>query len=151
MDSKSLSRSIVMLGMGLCLAFALIAIVPPSLAHASTVDSSYKFSMSYKGTSATPGRAKANDSSTYVNISSITNPCRMYVDGAKSKSGSWTNCTVRGYANAKKTGNWRIMNYVNEWGYSYARLTAWANSGSTSVRGYWSPDCAGSYSAINAS
>ena len=39
---------------------------------------------------------------------------------------------------------------ANEWGYGYARLTAWANNGATSVAGVWSSDCAGSYPSINA-
>lgn len=116
----------------------------------STADSAYDFNMSGNGTNGTSGRLKSNDSSSYVKISRITNSCRMYIDGAKSKTGAWRNCTVNGYANATRVGNWRIMNYVNEWGYSYARLTAWANNGSASVSGVWSSDCAGSYPSINA-
>ena len=78
---------------------------------------------------------KDNDSSSYVKISSITRSCRMYIDGGHSRTGSWRNCTVNDHANATRVGNWRIMNYVNEWGYGYARLTAWANNGATSVAG----------------
>ncbi len=116
----------------------------------STADYAYNFDMSGNGTNGTSGRTKDNDSSSYVKISSITNSCRMYIDGAKSSNGPWRNCTVHDYANATRVGNWRIMNYVNEWGYSYARLTAWANNGSAKVSGVWSSDCAGSYPAINA-
>lgn len=116
----------------------------------SASDSAYSFSMSGNGTNGTSGRSKDNDSSSYVKISSITNSCRMYIDGAHGKYGSWNNCTVNGYANATRAGNWRIMNYVNEWGYSYARLTAWANNGATSLYGVWSPDSVGTYPSINA-
>lgn len=116
----------------------------------STADSAYDFRMSGNGTNGTSGRLKDNDSSSYVKISSITRSCRMYIDGGHSRTGSWRNCTVNDHANATRVGNWRIMNYVNEWGYGYARLTAWANNGATSVAGVWSSDCAGSYPSINA-
>ncbi len=116
----------------------------------SSADSAYSFSMSGNGTNGTSGRVKDNDSSSYVRIDSITKSCRMYIDGADGKYGPWSNCTVNGYANATRVGKWRIMNYVNEWGYDYARLTAWANNGATSLYGVWSPDSVGSYPSINA-
>ncbi len=116
----------------------------------SAADSAYDFKMSGNGTNGTSGRSKDNDSSSYVYIASITKSCRLYIDGAKGKYGSWANCTVNDHANATRPGRWRIMNYVNERGFGYARLTAWANNGATSLHGVWSPDSVGTYPSINA-
>lgn len=116
----------------------------------SSTDYAFDFAMSGNGTNGTTGRSKDNATSSYVWIKSINNSCRMYIDGGRTSSGSWYNCTVNGYANATRAGKWRIMNYVNEWGYSYARLTAWANNGYTSLYGVWSADSVGTYPAINA-
>lgn len=113
-------------------------------------DSAFNFSMSGNGTNGTSGRSKDNATSSYVWIQYISNSCRMYIDGGKSSVGPWYNTTVNGYANATRAGKWRIMNYVNERGYSYARLTAWANNGYTSLYGVWSADSVGTYPAINA-
>lgn len=121
-------------------------------AYAKTTDNTgFTFSMGADKTAATSGRDKNDSSSVFMKISSITNPCRMYVDGKKSKTkGTWTNCTVNGYAKAKSTGKWRIKNTVHESGYGFARLTGWANKGASVVKGAWSPDSLGSYTAINA-
>lgn len=117
---------------------------------ANASDSTFNFDMAGNGTNGTKGRAKNDDSSSYVKIESITRSCRLYIDGAKTRTGTWHNCTVNGWANATKAGKWRIMNYVNERGYKYARLTGWANKGKTKLSGVWSPDSAGKYTAINA-
>ena len=116
----------------------------------SAADSAFDFTMAGNGTNGTSGRMKDNDTSSYVKISYIKNKCRLYIDGANTKNGPWHNCTVGGYANATRIGQWRIMNYVNENGYDYARLTAWANSGATRLYGVWSPDSVGTYPSINA-
>lgn len=116
----------------------------------SATDSVFHFTMSGNGTNGTSGRTKDNATSSYVGIDYISKACRMYIDGAHGKYGPWSNCTVGGYANATRVGNWRIMNYVNEWGYSHARLTAWANNGATTVYGVWSSDSVGTYPSINA-
>ncbi len=41
-----------------------------------------------------------------------------------------------------------MRNYVNENGFSHARLTSWGETGAASVKGAWSPDCAGSYTEM---
>lgn len=151
--TSTLTKTLLAFTVLCALVFGALIATPPEQAHASTKDSDYSFTMSYEGTAATAGRAKANNSSTYVKVRSFTKPCRMYVDGAKrSSGGNWTNCTVRGYAYINRTGPGRIMNNVNEWGYLYARLTAWANTSKTTVTGAWSPDCStNSYRVLNAS
>lgn len=136
----------------LTLALGGIFVFNAGQAYAKTTDNtSFTFSMGADKTAATSGRDKNNNSSVYVKISSISNSCRLYVDGKKSASkGTWTNCTVNGYAKAKSTGKWRIKNTVHESGYGFARLTGWANSSAAVVKGAWSPDSLGSYTAINA-
>ncbi len=142
-------------GLALCLimVFGLTCLASSNEAYAKTADDTeYSFTIPNNGTAATSGRDKNDSSSCYVKINSITTKCRMYIDGRKTtKSGTWTNCTVNGYALAKKAGKWRIKNTVHESGYGAARLTAWAKYGATTVKGVWSPDSIGNYTAINAS
>ncbi len=150
---STISRHLATLALATIMVFGLGALATTSEAYAKTTDnSSFSFSMPQNGTSATSGRDKNDSSSCYVKISSISNPCRLYIDGRKTvKKGTWTNCTVGGYAKAKKAGKWRIKNTVHESGYGAARLTSWANSYSSTIKGAWSPDSVGSYTAINAS
>lgn len=150
---STISRYLVVLGFALIMSFGLSALPTTNEAYAKTTDNTtFSFTMPKDGTAATSGRDKNDSSSCYVKISSITNPCRLYIDGRKTvKKGTWTNCTVGGYAKAKKTGKWRIKNTVHESGYGAARLTSWANAYSSTVKGAWSPDSVGSYTAINAS
>lgn len=122
---------------------------PITILRSNTSNSSFSFPMPANGTHGTGGRAKQDASPTYVRIDSITRPCRMYVDGASSSSGVWYNCTNGGYARAYRTGHFQIHQTVYESGYRWARLTAWANEGASTVKGAWSPDCAGSYPDMN--
>ena len=123
------------------------------VAPTSTADSAFDFNMSSDATNGTSGRSKANHTSAYVHIQGKTNNCRLYIDGGSSSTGAWINKTVNGYANATRTGKFRIMNYVKEHNYNYARLTSWANSGKCHIWGVWSPDsssAAQAYPTINA-
>lgn len=138
---------------GLCLAVLMGSAVPALAAdidtYANTGDTYYKFTMADQGTWATDGRSKEDTSSTYIQVATITMPsCRVYVD-AKTWSG-WKNETVKGYATARKTGQWCIRQDVYEnHGRVDARLSAWANNGAGTLAGYWSPDSWGTYTAIN--
>ncbi len=123
---------------------------------ANTSDEPYAFRMGANGTYATPGRAKQDASSTYVKVTTISQACRLYVDGGTSSNGPWYNQTCYastgksgGYANATRVGQWRIRQNVYENGFRWARLSAWANNGTTYIAGEWSPDSYGSYTAIN--
>ncbi len=150
---STISRHLATLAIAIIMVFGLGALATTSEAHAKTTDNTtFSFTMPKDGTAATSGRDKNDSSSCFVQIKSITKNCRMYIDGRKTlKKGTWTNCTVGGYATAKKVGKWRIKNTVHESGYGAARLTAWANVGASTVKGVWSPDSIGSYTAINAS
>lgn len=113
-------------------------------ARINNTDTRFKFLLNSTGaTSGTTGRKKDTDSSVYIKIESWGGRSpRLYVDG--SNGGSWYNCT-QGTYHANKTGEYEIYNYVNEHGYSYARLTSWAESAPGNAYGLWSPDCVGSF------
>lgn len=61
------------------------------------------------------------------------------------------NKTVNGYAIIPSGTQRRIRNTIKEDGYSYCKLgiTSAKSSVSGRVKGKWSPDCAGSYTAAN--
>lgn len=109
---------------------------------ANTVDSKYSFKMQTStSTSGTKWRPKDNATSVYVRIKSHTGAARMFVDGAYDSNGyKRADCTT-GTHRAKKDGQWRIPSDVNERGFTYARLTAWGETGAATVIGEWSPDC----------
>ncbi|MBS5866029.1 MAG: hypothetical protein KIC37_06720 [Coriobacteriaceae bacterium] len=126
------------------------------LLRRTTKDKGYTFELSaFNRGQSTPGREKDDTSPTYVNIAYLNNSnyngtARMYVDGAKSKTGSWKNMTVGGYAPILKKGQWCIHNNVKESGYDYARLRGWFVRGSkVTVSGVWSPDSMYSYPSMN--
>lgn len=130
-----------------------MAISSPTLAHAAevvplanTTDRNYYFDLSPKGdTGATKWYRKDNTSSVYVYIQTHKGIHRMYVDGAKNDAGSgWKDCTATTYR-ARKNGQWRMRNNVRERGFSFARLSAWAESASGHVQGKWSPDSSKSW------
>lgn len=105
-------------------------------------DKSFEFKMPKRGsTSGTGYRKKDDDSSVYVNISECRGRPRMFVDGAVNTSGGQKrNCTATVYRASVK-GPHRMRNFVNEWGFSYARLTSWNDeSVQAYVKGVWSPD-----------
>ena len=108
---------------------------------ANTADRSYNFQLYPKGEKGgTQFYRKDNSSSVYVHIKSRSGVHRMYVDGAKNENGlGWKDFTATTYR-SRKVGQGRMRNYVNERGFSHARLTSWANQSSGFVKGVWSPD-----------
>lgn len=113
---------------------------------ANTTDRGFYFDLEPQGdTGATGWYRKDDNSRVYVNITSREGTHRMYVDGAKNSSGSgWKDCTATTYR-ARKVGKWSMRNTVRSNGFSYARLSAWAEKTKGHVEGVWSPDSSGSY------
>ena len=75
-------------------------------------------------------------------------PLRLYVDGAYDNKGTGNmNCT-QGVYRSNHEHEWEIYNLVRENKRSYARLTAWAESGYGTVYGRWSPDCLGYFNKL---
>lgn len=107
-------------------------------------DDYFHFYMASAGnTSGTGFRRKDDDTSVYVRVKYSRGEPRIYVDGAKnSNGGSRRDCTAAAYrvAGIGSIKQRRMRNYVNEWGYSHARITTWADRGTSEVEGYWSPD-----------
>ena len=118
----------------------------------SSVDSSFSFYFGSAGaTQATAWRNKDRPSSTYIRVDARSgNSPRLYVDGAWNSNGDGSyNCTNHGFVRAPGPGQYEIHNGVYELGYRWARLTGWADNGSGTLRGAWSPDCAGNYTDLN--
>lgn len=146
--------------LALCIGLVTSAVVPAMAAEIepySTTDYVLKLYLKTKGdTYGTGWAAKDTTSSTYVFAQSFTGkPCRLYVDGRKKVGSTWKseNCTsgrYGTYAPISKKGQYEIHNLVKEWGYTQARVTAWANNnGATTILGVWSADCAGNYTDLN--
>lgn len=109
--------------------------------YANTTDYSYNFDLQPKGdTGGTAYHRKDNSTSVYVSIESHSGVHRMFVDGAHDTNGYGVkDCTATLYR-ARYNGQYRMRNFVNEWGYGFARLTAWAETTPGFVKGKWSPD-----------
>ncbi len=109
------------------------------------------FAFQCSGTSATGYRQKEDSSSVYIWIKGYSGkPLRLYVDGAYDNRGTGNlNCTQGVSLNHER--EWEIYNLVRENKRSYARLTAWAESGYGTVYGKWSPDCFGHFNKLPSS
>lgn len=139
-----------------CLGLSLAVGVPHAVAAEATTgdsavevrgnnkDDKFQFYMASVGkTSGTGYRPKEDATSVYVRVDYSRGEPRIYVDGAKSSTGeSYQDCSATAYrvANIGAAKQRRMRNYVNEWGYSHARITTWADRSTSEVEGYWSPD-----------
>lgn len=125
---------------------------------ANTVNTSYHFNLggNYSSTAATGGRLKDNSTSLFVWPDSVSfDMCYIYGEGAHYQTGPWADgssltvggCGIvyRGDAGVPLS----LMTYINEWGCSYARLTAWQCSQSGWMSGVWSPDSTRVYTYCN--
>jgi hypothetical protein len=103
------------------------------------------------------GRNKLNNSKIYINWSTsygtgkLTSiyiaPCGSdKADSSPHAAG--TSSGGGAYYVMESTGKYAMTNYVYELGYHYARPAMRAKSGSGTAQGYWSPDCAGSYTVL---
>ena len=117
---------------------------------ANTSDTAFNFDFSgWWYTSNTEGREKHNDSSVYVNCTQCpAGGFQVYVDGSNSRSGGWTDRTIR-TAFIKQKGEYLIRNYVYENDERYARLGACKWGANVNAKGWWSPDSVGSYYVLN--
>lgn len=134
-------------------AFALAFAVTPALA-ANTSDEGYNFY--FYGGGATQGtrpRPKTNTTPVYVRVDTITiSSVGLYVDGAYSSRGPWTNRTNGGSApmsQVRGPGRYSIHTSVYESGRRWARLTGYSSWPSGSVYGVWSPDSTRTYTSLN--
>lgn len=119
-------------------------------------DTNFSFSFSNVGRSNTTGRAKQDDSGTYINAYTMCNGgFDVYVDGYSASSGSWVDCTdkaTRGQPHLRSTHNpGLISQWVYENGYRTARLGGFKLLASQNVTGVWSPDSQGSYRYLGSS
>lgn len=126
--------------------------------RSNTGDTWYNFPFSESGSTwATSGRAKEDSSSAYIQVVTMTmDYCKVYIDGGRTIDGPWSNqvsywsgSATGNSCSVTSTGQFGIMNKVNENGLGYARLTGWACSQPGELSGYWSPDSWGTYPKIN--
>lgn len=165
MESTMKAKRCAAIGLGVAMLVAVLAIGSVQSAYAAddggssgvapaanTADTGFAFRFASSGSTyqGDEPRRKDNATSVYVGVKTKTlDRCKAYVDGGSSSSGPWVNKTLKGKATISKLGNFAIQTYVNEHGYKYARLTGWADSQPGVVSGVWSPDSAGTYTAIN--
>lgn len=119
-------------------------------------DTSFAFSFNNLGRSNTTGRAKQDDTGTYINAYTMCNGgFDVYVDGYNTNTGNWVDCTdkaTRGQPHLRTTYNpGLISQWVYENGYRTARLGGYKLFASQSVTGVWSPDSQGSYRYLGSS
>lgn len=134
-----------------------VAIIGTSVSipsYASTADTDFDFNFHLAQTTCrTAGRLKENNSSTYIKASQLpSGGMTVQVEGSHSpeSSSTWKNCTKGTSATISVVGQGRrILQYVNENGYSYARLVGKKALTTQDASGVWSPDTAGSYPALN--
>lgn len=141
--------SLTYLALGIVVVALAFSFTPTTAFARTTIDSKYEFTMPDLGTNATGGRIKENNSATYIRVDIKTmQSCRTYVD-AQTLFG-WKNETVWEHATVKALGKFAIhQNVYENHGRCNARLSAWANNGSGTLQGVWSPDSWGSYPSIN--
>lgn len=124
----------------------------PQITPASYVDSSYSFNFNgWFQRANTAWRSKDTTKSTYLHVvSTSSTSMKLYVDGAYDSGGSgYANLTNGGYVWSPGPGKYEIHNTVRESGRTWARLGASSDRGASSLNGWWSPDCRGSYTDLN--
>lgn len=146
------SKSLKLVALTMGIAVACFGAVPAVKAYASSPnrsDTTYNFYFKGTGsTNATYGRAKCDDSVSYVHIKQLgLSKINLYIDGYEGDC--WTNRTRGGVARAVKPGYYNIHNYVWENGEREARLSGWSQAGSGNVSGEWSPDSKGGFTSLN--
>lgn len=120
----------------------------PASAAGNIDDTAFEFKFAWWNTTGnTEGRAKNDNTSSYVNCTWIPGGgFRVYVDGYGSNG--YVDCTVR-EAYIPDTGEYQVLNLVYERGYRTARLGGTKSFGNTYASGVWSPDSVGSYTIAN--
>lgn len=113
-------------------------------------DSTFTFNLSVNGagtTAGTRGEAKGETSPLMIYPTSIDfDTCWVYGEGSTSRYGAWasgSSLTIggRGIVYSGDTYQRLILRTnIKEYGYSYARLTAYQCSGAGTMKGKWSPD-----------
>lgn len=153
MSKRSMLRiAPVVLGLGLSMAVGVPSAIAADAVSASEIvaepknntDKYFHFYMASTGnTSGTGYRKKDDATSVYVYVKYSRGEPRIFVDGAMNDKGaSHRDCTAANYrvAGIGEIKQRRMRNYVNEWGYSHARITSWADRGTSEIEGDWSPD-----------
>lgn len=126
---------------------------------ANTSDKAWEFALSYKKTDVnyTNKRRKDNNSKIYVNwqstvggdLTAITvGAFGCYSDSSKKYPAGRLDGDKKRFCVMNGTGKYALTNYVNELGYSHAKIGLRGVTGSGVARGVWSPDCAGSYTVL---
>lgn len=148
LSSKALRGTLVSFALIVGLALAGPALADDDIATADYHDdSNFDFCLSVSGTTAgTAGERKGESSPLMIYATTVTmDQCRVYGEGSTG-NGYWRSgslLTVGGYGTIYSSdANRRLIlrTYINECGYTYARLTAWKSSGSGWIKGVWSPD-----------
>lgn len=124
----------------------------------NTGDTAYSFYFeANSGSRYTEWRNKTNSTSVYINLADAPGGyTQCHVQGGV---GTWSDnvnvssVSYETYGSTNpiivQTGKWRIRQTVNENGKNKARIQFFATAESGVVAGFWSPDCAGSYPAVN--
>lgn len=130
-----------------CTMAVLLMLAAPTVAKAedSYTNWGYTFEFGYTGHQwETGGRNKVTQSEAFLYIEhNDTRGVRFRLDGGTSATGPWNTSLTRGgsaYASGAAQGYYLIHNYVNENGYSFARLAGVSVSGDGVISGVWSPD-----------
>ncbi len=112
-------------------------------------DKWFSFDLSFFGTTAgTAGEEKYETSPLMIYPTSISfDTCRVYGEGSQDSDGAWADgsvLTIGGYGtvyDGDEDQRLILRTNIKEYGYTYARLTAYRSSGSGNMQGWWSSDC----------
>ena len=122
----------------------------------NTGDTSWSFNVSTSNTSwqFTGVREKRDDSKIYVHWQNGYNGVSsIYITpyGYSTSKGSGACGTDGGHEVSYKlnsTGKYSVTNYVNERGYTHAKIGIKSAVGNGTAKGVWSPDSAGTYTVL---
>ena len=150
LSSKRLRAALASLLLVAGLAVAAPAMADESVSPLHHNDVSFHFNLGVNGagtTAGTGGESKEETSPLMIYATVITfDQCRVYGEGGFSASGPWTagsTLTVNNFGTVY-AGDIRqrliLRTNIKEYGYTYARLTAWQSSDPGYMTGVWSPD-----------
>lgn len=148
---KSLRTAVASLMLVAGLAAAAPALADDGIAtYDGHEDSWFSFNLGVNGagtTAGTSGERKDETTPPMIYPTSISfDTCRVYGEGSTSKYGPWatgSSLTIGGYGivyNSDAGKRLLLKTNIKEYGYSYARLTAYQSSRSGTISGWWSPD-----------
>ncbi|MCL2083518.1 MAG: hypothetical protein FWH04_09855 [Oscillospiraceae bacterium] len=137
----------------ICATMVLASLLAVPASAANTSDSVYSFSVGQydKGGIAgkTEKRQKTNTSSMYLKDESGV-ALQMQGRGSTTSGGTYVNKTIGGVGAMSPSAQVRVRTTIYESGMTWAQFHIWTwYAGNRTLKGKWSPDCAGTYPYAN--